>query len=944
MTKDQQLYIDGILMDLGDDTEVTLDIKSNLFRDVSKMASNSTYTINLPKTAHNMAVLEFSGKPHTSTQYPFVFHSARYFRNGLEIIHNGRASVLSVSDTIEISIYFGLFPALTSLQSSELKLNELNCTKYLEFLRNNTIDTYENALKEGVFYATYDTAQVEDYNEDWVGYDTNQGSNSNETYELVEGKIRTGTSTGSYVSGEVISDSDYKCAIVEFYAGQRATMQQILGKGSYRTWAILDYNRNVLRLAEEPSDQVKDTFPTIPAEDPVLGTHVAAGTIVANYYPIEMSVISITIKLASTATDGNIEYGAYDPVTDSTEVWGTLEVLAEEELTLTLSKYKGEGALIYLKPSKDDILYWCVGTSGGIGSYYVSSDGKHTTSNRCAYSVRYTSDYQTMDLDVQAPSTSAWLVVNALKQYSASGKLKVTSSSEYYSTQEARASGGGSFGSGRKRGPVQPSVGCSYLLGLITTQTGVAFSWSAKTLEAIKGLAIPLISRKADGNTLDGGITATFFTAYSLGRLAFQQSKAAAQIFNEGETYYRYSQLTVKMGCTMVFDIQVYWSWDASDTPPQGYRNWSYEGSTESQGFYTYPPCYIEMKIVSEHEKDQEESEYTKTYVIGKQSTDDDRYNATITNTENEKVGGRFIHLMTGRGAIELAKGDIITFELKHPAGKDLRGLRCYNGTMTANLKQSEEVPYGGQFPIGKNLPEIKVLDFIKCLAVLTGTYPCQDFSGGTLRFADITSIWDDKSKAVDWSMKLIPSYGSNHPMQTDFSIEDYCQHNIYKWKEDDTVYDEHDADMVIDNDTLEYTQDTYTFPFAASDGNRVPIYEWENTEASFGSRTAVTSRTATKYKGCKDRIMSLLKNDGGQAALTFDIDLQAFFDTKLKKLRDAIANPHQVTERFNLSDIEILSFDETKPVYLAQYGCYFAVLEIKTTESGYCEVTMIEI
>lgn len=934
-------------MDLGEDTNITLDIKSNLFRDVSKMASNSTYTINLPKTAHNMSVLEFSGKPHTSTQYPFVFHSARYFRNGLEIIHNGRASVLSVSETIEISIYFGLFPALTSLQSSELKLNELNCTKYLKFRQHNTIDTYDNAIKEGVFYADYDTAQVEDNKEDWVGYDTNQGSNSNDTYELVEGKIRTGTSTGSYVSGEVISDSDYKCAIVEFYAGQRATMQQILGKGSYRTWAILDYNRNVLRLAEEPSDQVKDTF-SFPAEDPMLSTYVAAGTIVANYYPIEMSVISIRIKLADASPVGTIEYGSYDPVTDATEAWGTLEYAegGDKDVTISLSKYKADGLLVYVKPSADNMLYWCVGYASGIGSYYVGSDGKHTTSSRCAYSVRYTSDYQTMDLDVQAPSTSAWLVVNALKAYSASGKLKVTSSSEYYSTQEAKASGGGSFGGGTysNRGTVQPSVGCSYLLDLITAQTNVAFSWSAQALETIKGLAIPLISRKADGNTLDGGITATFFTAYSLGRLAFQQSVAASAIFNEGNTNYRYNQLTVKVGCTMVFDIQVYWSWDASDTPPQGYRNWSYEGATESQGFYTYPPCYIEMKIVSEHEKDQEESEYTKTYVIGKQSTDEDTYSATVTNTENEKVGGRFIHLMTGRGAIELAEGDIITFELKHPAGKDLRGLRCYNGTMTANLKQSEEVPFGGQFPIGKNLPEIKVLDFIKCLTVLTGTYPCQDVSGGVLRFADIASMWNDKSKAVDWSRKLIPSYGENHPRQTDFCIEDYCQHNIYKWKEDDTVYDEHDADMVIDNDTLEYTQDTYTLPFAASDGNRVPIYEWESHEVSFGSRTAVTYRTATKYKGCKDRIMSLFKNDGGQAALTFDIDLQAIFDTKLKKLRDAIANPHQVTERFNLSDIEILSFDETKPVYLAQYGCYFAVLEIKTTESGYCEVTMIEI
>ena len=133
---DQQLYIDGILMDLSEETAITLDIKSNLFRDITKMTANTTYTINLPKTAHNMAVLEFAGKPSTSSKYPYIFHTARYFRNGLEIIRNGRASVLSVKETIEISIYWGLFQALATLQSSDLKLNELNCTKYLRFNRN----------------------------------------------------------------------------------------------------------------------------------------------------------------------------------------------------------------------------------------------------------------------------------------------------------------------------------------------------------------------------------------------------------------------------------------------------------------------------------------------------------------------------------------------------------------------------------------------------------------------------------------------------------------------------------------------------------------------------------------------------------------------------------------------------------------------------------------
>ena len=138
---------------------------------------------------------------------------------------------------------------------------------------------------------------------------------------------------------------------------------------------------------------------------------------------------------------------------------------------------------------------------------------------------------------------------------------------------------------------------------------------------------------------------------------------------------------------------------------------------------------------------------------------------------------------------------------------------------------------------------------------------------------------------------------------------------------------------MTIDNKTLEYTQDVCTLPFAATDGNRIPI----RTLDSFGMKNG------GEYKGCKERIMTL-RDDKEQAALRFDIDLQNIFDTKYKQLVASIANAHVITERLNLSDLDILDFDETKPVYLAQYGAYFAVTEIKTTSSGYCEVTMIEL
>lgn len=953
MTVDQQLYLDGVLMDMSDNSTITLDIKSNLFRDITKMTSNTTYTINLPKTAHNMAVLVFAGKPRSSSKYPFIFHSARYFRNGIEIIHSGRASVLSVSDTIEVSIYWGLFSALETLQSSDLKLNELNCTKYVMFNKSNSPSTYEDALSDGVFYANYNTARVKSYSEEWQGYDRNLGSNSEVMYGLIDGKILTGTETGQYVSGDVLTDDTYQCAIIPFTAGMKASISKVLGKGDYRTWAILDSNKNVVSLADDAGTSEEETMPTIGAQDPMLTMLWGAGTLLAEGRTSPaMTTISIRFCLATSAPAGQVEYGVYDPTTGFAEAWGVQDVAegnGGKEITVEVVKYKEQGKLVYVKPSKDGMLYSNLG-AGTASNYYVENGVQHTTANSMDYSVKYTSESQPISVELQAPATAAWLIINAIKEYSTSTTIYVESITETSNAKgtDSTTDSENIFNSS-EYGTIQPSVTVQYILDLITADTKVAFNWSEKAKEIIKGLAVPLITRNAGTQSVAGALSGNISGAtYSVGSLPVNlngtilhfQLTSTSEVFSNSETDTDYTQLEVVIACTMVFDVQMYWSWDASDTKATMYTIQGI-GSVSNEYGYRYSPGYIEIKVVSVHTSDQDESEYTKTYIVGMQPDEDG--SMWVENSNKDRVNGRFIHLIAGRGEIELAEGDVITFSpgIKYPTA--LKDLRFYNGRLSASIKQSDDVPYGGRFPIGKNLPDIKVTDFIKTICILTSTFPSQRFVGSTLQLVDIISLWNNKSLAIDWTRKLIPSDAYNHPRQTDFSIEDYCQHNIYKWKEDDTVYQQHDADMVIDNPTLEYTQDIFTLPFAATNGNRIPIYEWESVNVIVGDST-ITTRKATKYSACKDRIVNLIKGDSGTVSLAFNIDLQSIFDTKLAKLRAAIANPHQITERFNLSDLEILSFDETKPVYLAQYGAYFAVLEIKTTSNGYCEVTMIEL
>ena len=92
------LFIDGELVDLDDSTKITLNYKSNLFTDLSKIVSNNSYTIKLPKTVRNQRIIQHADLPACQTDYPRTFRGTRYIRNGVEIISNGKAVLMTGAD------------------------------------------------------------------------------------------------------------------------------------------------------------------------------------------------------------------------------------------------------------------------------------------------------------------------------------------------------------------------------------------------------------------------------------------------------------------------------------------------------------------------------------------------------------------------------------------------------------------------------------------------------------------------------------------------------------------------------------------------------------------------------------------------------------------------------------------------------------------------------
>ena len=122
MTRDE-LYINGVKADLGK-TDISLSYKSNLLADISKIVSNSSYTIKLPKTANNMALIECSYIPGSTSRYPYLKHKGTVLRNGIEIIKDANVVLLKSADSIEVALTWGDRKS-TRLNSSHIPLSRM---------------------------------------------------------------------------------------------------------------------------------------------------------------------------------------------------------------------------------------------------------------------------------------------------------------------------------------------------------------------------------------------------------------------------------------------------------------------------------------------------------------------------------------------------------------------------------------------------------------------------------------------------------------------------------------------------------------------------------------------------------------------------------------------------------------------------------------------------
>lgn len=124
----EELFIDGQQVDIKD-TSIVRRYQTPYFSDVTKLLSDTTYTITLPQTERNKAIMEYLHEADMNTDFPYTLHYADYYCEGLQLIRHGEVKVLG---DFEIQIVYGIDRETIKLLFSTY-LNEITTDNLIIF-------------------------------------------------------------------------------------------------------------------------------------------------------------------------------------------------------------------------------------------------------------------------------------------------------------------------------------------------------------------------------------------------------------------------------------------------------------------------------------------------------------------------------------------------------------------------------------------------------------------------------------------------------------------------------------------------------------------------------------------------------------------------------------------------------------------------------------------
>ena len=81
------------------------------------------------------------------------------------------------------------------------------------------------------------------------------------------------------------------------------------------------------------------------------------------------------------------------------------------------------------------------------------------------------------------------------------------------------------------------------------------------------------------------------------------------------------------------------------------------------------------------------------------------------------------------------------------------------------------------------------------------------------------------------------------------------------------------------------------------------------------------------------------------KSCVTFSgLDFETILNERYVALKEVLNRARIIKENILVSEYDLKEFDESIPVYLGQYGKYYAVIEMKAEDNGIAEVQLLQL
>lgn len=258
------------------------------------------------------------------------------------------------------------------------------------------------------------------------------------------------------------------------------------------------------------------------------------------------------------------------------------------------------------------------------------------------------------------------------------------------------------------------------------------------------------------------------------------------------------------------------------------------------------------------------------------------------------------------------------------------------SGSIILEAKVSEvgaDIGEYNKYFIIPNLPSIKLIDFVKSIAYMLGVFAVPG-ENNDIRFISFDTVIENKSNAVDWSGRVLFNDYGDVARNISYQLNDFTQKNWFRYKEDDNVTENYDSFIAVENRALDYERDAVSLPFSACDTlggvASIPMYSYnDDGELEYDS-------------GMNPRIV--LYDSETRSGVFYPLRWEELIRQHYASYQEVVRQPKVIKELVLLSAPELAVLDLLKPVYIRQYGSYFAIVKVKTKENNICEVELLKI